>query len=98
MDISHAFVQKSDEDIHAEGDHLLCRMGYDEMGFEFDVRIIQIDTIAAPSYCYKSYEPCYTESSDTAISRPYSLVELVIAGCHSRGYRVAARGQCMKFE
>jgi len=98
VDISHAFVQKCDENIHAQGNHLLCGMGNDEVGFESDLRIIQINAVEAPSNCCESCEPCYTESSDTAIPGPYSLVELIVGGSHSRGCGVAARGQRMNLE
>ncbi len=88
MDIPHTFVQKCDDDVHAEGKDLLRSMGNNEVGFTASIGIVQVDAVESSSNCCYSYEPCCTESNHAAISSPYCLVELVVARRHSRCFEV----------
>jgi len=90
VNIPHAFVQERDEDVHAEGKDFLSSVGNNEVGFAASVGTVQINAVESSSNCCESCEPCCTESSYAAIPGPYSLVELVVAGCHGWSFEVDA--------
>jgi hypothetical protein len=84
MDIAHAFVEKRDEDIEAEGQDFPRTVRNYEIGFQSHACLVQIDAVCTSCDGCEPSDPCCTKSKYAAISSPYSLVQLIVAACHGR--------------